>query len=102
MAELKKGWKEIPIGGLIKEAGSALKYKTGDWRSRRPIVDFDKCTSCLTCWIYCPDSAVIVKDQKMTGINYDYCKGCGICASVCPVKCISMIPEAEAKKGESK
>jgi Pyruvate/2-oxoacid:ferredoxin oxidoreductase delta subunit len=22
--------------------------------------------------------------------NYDYCKGCGLCAEECPVKCIKM------------
>jgi len=29
---------------------------------------------------------VIVKDGKMTGFDYDYCKGCGICAFECPGK----------------
>jgi hypothetical protein len=29
MAEKKKSWKEIPIGGLILEAGNAKEYKTG-------------------------------------------------------------------------
>jgi len=23
-------------------------------------------------------------------INYDYCKGCGICSEICPVKAIEM------------
>jgi Pyruvate:ferredoxin oxidoreductase and related 2-oxoacid:ferredoxin oxidoreductases, delta subunit len=27
-------------------------------------------------------------------INYDYCKGCGICANECPTKAIEMVPEA--------
>jgi pyruvate ferredoxin oxidoreductase delta subunit len=27
-------------------------------------------------------------------IDYDYCKGCGICESVCPVKAIRMAEEA--------
>ncbi|MDP8292431.1 MAG: 4Fe-4S binding protein [Candidatus Orphnella occulta] len=26
----------------------------------------------------------------MEGFDYDHCKGCGICASICPVKCIKM------------
>lgn len=26
-------------------------------------------------------------------IDYDYCKGCGICANECPTKAIEMVPE---------
>jgi len=56
------------------------------------VVDPNKCTNCLICWIYCPDMA-INRGEKVVKINYDYCKGCGICASECPVKAIAM--EAE-------
>jgi len=35
----KKGWREIPKGGLILEAGSAEQYDTGSWRSQRPVRD---------------------------------------------------------------
>ena len=90
-----KTWQEIPIGGLILEAGNAETYKTGDWRSMRPIINLEKCIHCLTCWINCPDSAIIVEDEKMVGFDYDHCKGCGICAYECPVKCIEMKPEAD-------
>lgn len=93
MAEKEKGWKEIPIGGLITEAGNAQTYNTGSWRTFRPVVDKEKCINCLMCWLYCPDSSVIVSDQKMREFDYDHCKGCGICAKVCPVKCIKMEKE---------
>jgi len=89
----KKTWKEIPIGGLITEGGTAKEYKTGDWRTFKPVVDHEKCINCLQCWIYCPDSCIKVKDGKMEGFNYEHCKGCGICAKVCPVKCIKMEKE---------
>ena len=85
-----KNWKEIPIGTRITKAGNAREYKTGDWRTFKPVVDKDKCINCLNCWIYCPDSSIIVKDGKYMGIDYDHCKGCGICAKVCPKKCIKM------------
>ncbi|OIO75591.1 MAG: ferredoxin [Elusimicrobia bacterium CG1_02_37_114] len=85
-----KGWKEIPIGGLIVKAGNAEEYKTGDWRTFKPVRDESKCSQCLLCWVYCPDSSIKVKDGKMVGFDYDHCKGCGICAKICPKKCIKM------------
>jgi pyruvate ferredoxin oxidoreductase delta subunit len=90
-----KTWKEIPLGGLILEAGNAETYKTGDWRSMRPILHKDKCVNCLNCWIVCPDTAVVVKDEKLDHIDYDHCKGCGLCAAECPVNCIDMQPEGD-------
>jgi len=49
------------------------------------------CFECDNCWHFCPDAAVI----KKTGgyeIDYDYCKGCGICAQECPSGHIDMEP----------
>jgi pyruvate ferredoxin oxidoreductase delta subunit len=88
-----KGWKDIPIGGMIDKPGSAKDYKTGAWRTFRPVIDKTKCINCLQCWMYCPDSSVVVRDQKVEGFDLDHCKGCGICASICPVKCIKMEQE---------
>jgi len=43
------------------------------------------CNQCDNCRLFCPDLAVAV-DEKAPGrhINYDYCKGCGICVVECP------------------
>ncbi len=88
-------WKEMPIGGMIVEAGNSHQYKTGGWRTYKPVHVRDRCISCFRCWILCPDSAIIVKDGKVTGIDYKHCKGCGICASECPdkIKAIEMVQE---------
>jgi len=88
----RSGWKSLPIGGVVLEAGSSLKYKTGDWSAFRPLVDREKCVNCLLCWIYCPDSAII-RREKWVEVNYDYCKGCGICAHECPKEAIRMVEE---------
>ncbi|MGB9820346.1 MAG: pyruvate synthase subunit PorD [Pseudothermotoga sp.] len=94
MAELKK-WNEIPIGGVITEPGTARKYQTGTWRVKRPVYDRSKCIDCMMCWFYCPDQAIMQENSVMKGINYFYCKGCGICANVCPKSAIEMRPETE-------
>lgn len=43
------------------------------------------CTMCDNCYIFCPDSAI---RRKRRGygyqIDYDHCKGCGICVAECP------------------
>ncbi|MFH0925971.1 MAG: 4Fe-4S binding protein [bacterium] len=91
----EKGWKELPIGGIIVEPGNSDKYITGSWRSFRPIRDEEKCTNCLLCWIYCPDSAIKVKNGKVIEINMQHCKGCGICATECPIKAITMEEESK-------
>jgi pyruvate ferredoxin oxidoreductase delta subunit len=89
-----ESWKDIPEGGLILESGNSMKYKTGSWRSQKPIRDKEKCINCLICWIYCPDGAIIVENEKIKEINYDYCKGCGICENECPMNAIMMEDES--------
>lgn len=68
---------------------------TGSWRIFKPVLNEDRCNKCLFCWIYCPE-ACISKDLK---INFDYCKGCGICAEECPAKAITMIKEEADETG---
>ena len=98
MNKKKLGYKELPAGDLL-EAGTALDFETGSWRSDRPIHDKEKCINCLICWAYCPDSAIKVEDGKIKEIDLKYCKGCGICAQVCPpkIKAITMVEENEAE-----
>jgi len=52
------------------------------------------CFECDNCWHFCPDAAVIKKDGGYA-VDYDYCKGCGICAAECPCGHIDMEREAD-------
>ncbi len=97
-------WRELPVGGIVPEGGTAAAFETGDWRINRPIYHPEKCIHCMQCWAYCPDMAIIVEDGKVLGYDLDHCKGCGICANVCPdkIRAITMVSEAQAKLDDKK
>ena len=62
----------------------------------RRCMSCGSCFACDNCYGVCPDNAVIKVDP--TGsyayeIDYDFCKGCGICAQECPCGAIEMVPE---------
>lgn len=86
-----------PLGATIPEAGNASSYDTGSWRSLRPIRDDEKCTQCLLCFIYCPDSSVLTKEGKVYDFDLLHCKGCGICATECPFDAIEMVDEVACR-----
>ena len=70
-------WQEMPEGGTIYEAGNAKEFKTGDWRSVKPIFIEEKCAQCGLCFPVCPEDAIPVnKEQKRGDFDYDMCKGC--------------------------
>jgi pyruvate ferredoxin oxidoreductase delta subunit len=86
-------WKDLEIGSIVTEPGSASQYQTGTWRSERPIIDLDKCNKCGLCYIFCPDAAIEMNDEGYPELNLFYCKGCGICSAECPTKAITQVEE---------
>ena len=85
---------ELTIGGNIYCAGNAREFKTGDWRSMKPIWIEERCKQCGLCLPVCPDNSITVgKDLNRGEFNYDYCKGCGVCAKACPFAAIEMKEE---------
>lgn len=56
------------------------------------------CTECDNCLIFCPDVAI----SKASGngsyrIDYDHCKGCGICVAECPRFAMTLKAEMESR-----
>jgi len=68
-----------------------LVSANGGWRSVRPIIDDNLCVKCMQCYLYCPDGAISPKIK----IDYDFCKGCGICAKICGRDAVSIVKEVE-------
>ena len=61
----------------------------------RRCLSCGNCFECDNCYGVCPDNAVIkLGPGKGFQFNYDYCKGCGVCAQECPCGAIAMVPEA--------
>ncbi|MEK9162433.1 MAG: 4Fe-4S binding protein, partial [Chloroflexota bacterium] len=69
------------------------------------VVDPSKCTACLTCVRICPYGVPKIK-ASFTGvgnivgaayIEAAICQGCGICASECPAKAISVMHYSDAQ-----
>jgi len=87
----KWGSSKLPIGGVVPYHTS-FAYKTGDWASEQPVIDKEKCISCMNCFYFCPDSAIEMDENFKPDVDYDFCKGCGLCAANCPSKAIEMKP----------
>ena len=79
--------------------------KNAGWRNIRPVVDQAVCTGCLQCYMYCPDGTVYKVEgdagKTLVAIDYDFCKGCGICVTLCKFDALAMIPESEALAAEA-
>jgi 2-oxoacid:acceptor oxidoreductase delta subunit (pyruvate/2-ketoisovalerate family) len=62
----------------------------------RRCLSCGNCFACDNCYGVCPDNAVIKLDGGTPyayEVDYDYCKGCGLCAEECPCGAIHMVPE---------
>ncbi len=75
------------------EVQGALDEGNALFEARR-CLSCGNCFECDNCYGVCPDGAVVkLGPGERYRFDYDYCKGCGICASECPCGAISMIPE---------
>jgi len=114
MANNNMGWDEFEIGAMLRSFDGAITdialkpqeernysdnnsftASVADWRINKPVYNKDYCIDCQFCWVYCPDVSIISRDKKMIGVDYDHCKGCGVCVEVCPTnpKSLLMFPE---------
>ena len=73
-------------GGL--DAGTAL------FEARR-CLSCGNCFECDNCYGVCPDNAVVkLGPGRRFAIDFDFCKGCGLCEAECPCGAIQMVPES--------
>ena len=77
----------------VTRTGNSAMRHTGNWRTYRPIIDYEKCTDCMICYAYCPESAMSVGHVGRVKIDFDNCKGCMICLAECPLRAIGQTRE---------
>lgn len=84
----------VAIGAPVIHAGATSRLvRTGLWRTRRPVIDPERCRRCLQCCLWCPEGGITAGADGLPVIDYDHCKGCLVCAERCPFEAIRVIPE---------
>jgi pyruvate ferredoxin oxidoreductase gamma subunit len=102
-AYVAPAWVEVPLDPArvaapdITAAATSTLANTGTWRTVRPVIDYALCKRCSwVCSTLCPDSAILVDADRTPRIDYDHCKGCAVCVTVCPPHAIRAVPEHAA------
>jgi pyruvate ferredoxin oxidoreductase gamma subunit len=80
----------------IYARGNTILKKTGNWRLFKPVIIYEKCSRCYTCFVSCPHSCISIDESGYPQINYENCKGCLTCFYECPKKVISKEREVKA------
>lgn len=77
----------------FEEVLEGLTEENALFEARR-CMSCGNCFECDNCYGVCPDNAVVkLGPGRKFRFNYDYCKGCGICANECPCGAIEMVRE---------
>lgn len=75
------------------EVTGGLDESSALFEARR-CMSCGNCFECHNCFGMCPDNAIVKLGPGLRfAIDYDYCKGCGICVAECPAGAITMVPE---------
>ena len=86
--------------GVVVQPGTTRDQKMTGWRVYRPRFLQENCIGDRSCELCCPDGAVYRIEKRKFDVDLDACKGCGICAEMCPVEDIVM--ELEEEPAEEK
>lgn len=82
------------FGPLITKPVSSKNNKTGAWRTEmKPKFLQKNCIACNICLVSCPEGCIKGEGKNTYICDYAFCKGCGICAALCPKADIDMIKE---------
>ncbi|HEY3365446.1 MAG TPA: 4Fe-4S binding protein [Symbiobacteriaceae bacterium] len=84
---------EAPFAGTVPAPDKRnTMMMTGTWRLERPVLTESLCTQCMVCMLNCPDNCISLTPEAVQ-VDYDYCKGCGLCTATCPTDAFKDEPE---------
>lgn len=95
-AKRQEAWKKT-----VKERIKGFQEVSSTLSEGMALEEAERCFSCGTCnecencYVFCPDVSILKRTKLLHEVDYDYCKGCGICFTECPRGAISL-------KGEGK
>ena len=79
--------------GSFEEVNLSLSEETAREEANR-CFNCGVCNLCDNCYIFCPDVAIQKQGEDGPNvIDYDHCKGCGICVEECPRDALVMEEE---------
>lgn len=79
--------------GSFEEVNLSLSEETAREEANR-CFSCGVCNLCDNCYIFCPDVAIQKQGEDGPNvIDYDHCKGCGICVEECPRDALVMEEE---------
>ncbi len=88
--------KQIPLEkrrSSFEEVNAGLTVEEAVREAKRCFV-CGTCVMCDNCLVFCPDRAISRRNEGFGyEIDYDYCKGCGVCVSECPRNALSLKEE---------
>lgn len=97
------GYTNMPMGGVIVNPGNmAAKDLSASRQGFLPAFSREKCIDCAQCDLVCPDFCFVWEKgvdkrgrpaMNLTGVNYQYCKGCLKCVEACPVDALQELRE---------
>jgi NADPH-dependent glutamate synthase beta subunit-like oxidoreductase len=79
----------------FKEVSSTLSEDAAAEEAER-CFGCGTCNECENCYVFCPDNSILKTGSILSHqVDYDFCKGCGICFTECPRGAISLKEEAK-------
>jgi len=100
-------WVDVPQDPIalaapdVHATATSVQVRTGLWRTVRPVLDPTRCHHCTwICAPLCPDGVIGVADDGTPAFDLEHCKGCMVCAAVCPAHAIETVPERGADRAE--